>query len=33
MNYDEWCDLHGMNPENDDNYELYCLWLKREQAK
>lgn len=33
MNYNEWCDLHGMNHENDNNYELYVSWLKREYDK
>lgn len=29
--FGEWCDLHRMNPDNDDNYELYCKWLEREK--
>ncbi len=33
MTYDEWCNLHGLNHENDDNYELYAKWLEMEQGR
>ena len=31
MTYNEWCDLHSFNPENDDNFSLYLIWVQRQE--
>ena len=31
MTYDEWCDLHSFNPDNDDNFSLYLVWVQRQE--
>jgi hypothetical protein len=30
IKFDEWCDLHSFNPDNDDNFNLYLVWVERE---
>jgi tricorn protease-like protein len=30
IKFDEWCDLHAFNPDNDDNFNLYLVWVERE---
>ncbi len=29
--FGEWCDLHSFNPDNDDNFNLYLVWVERER--
>jgi hypothetical protein len=33
LTFNEWCDLHSFNPENDDNFSLYLVWVEREKRK
>jgi hypothetical protein len=30
--FGEWCDLHSFNPDNDDNFSLYLVWVQREKS-